>query len=158
MIGLISAVRGKIGKRADRCCVEKCAADGCRAQIDPDLFPYVLVDMDRFLPAGAESRCDFLLVSNRGNRVAPLELKKGKAHARKTLRQLQAGARVADRLIPKAHPVKFQPVVVSGSIHKHELDLYRKQTVTFRGRDAAVLRIKCGATLSQCVLGGAPAT
>ena len=114
--------------------------------------------MDRLLPAGAESRCDFLLVSDRGNWLAPLELKKGQAHARKTVRQLQAGARVADSLIPDAQPVVFQPVVVSGSIHKHELDLYRKQAVSFRGRNAVVLRIKCGETLSQSVLDSVPTT
>ena len=124
-------------------------------QIADDLDPRVLVDMDRFLPPGAKERCDFLLVSNRDNWVVPLELKKGKMHARKTLRQLQAGARVADTLIPIKRRTKFRPVMASGEIHRSELNLLKKQKVSFRGQEATVARVRCGGDLSRDILGRA---
>lgn len=156
MSGLAGAVRAKLGERADRCCVRRCKANGCEAKIAGDLDPRVLVDMDRFLPAGDEDRCDFLLVSNRGNLVAPLELKKGQTRAGEALRQLQAGTREADKLVPAGERTGFRPVVVSGDISRHDLNLLKQRKISFRGRKATAVRIRCGEYLSQGVLNRAP--
>ena len=112
--------------------------------------------MDRLLPAGDGDRCDFLLVSDCGNWVAPLELKKGQARAGRVSRQLQAGAREADKLIPAEERTEFRPVVVSGEISRHDLNLLKRQKVSFRGRKATAARIRCGEHLSQGVLNRIP--
>ena len=156
MSDLAGAVRAKLGERADVCCVRRCKANGCEAKIADDLDPHVLVDMDRLLPAGDEDRCDFLLVSNCDSWVAPLELKKGRIRAGKALRQLQAGAHEADKLVPSKKRTEFQPVVVSGEINRHDLNLLKRQKVSFRGRKATAVRIRCGEYLSQGVLNRIP--
>lgn len=156
MSGLVGAVRAKLGERADWCCVRRCKANGCEAKIADDLDPRELVDMDRLLPAGDGGRCDFLLVSDRGSWVAPLELKKGQARAGEASRQLQAGAREAEKLVSAEERTQFRPVVVSGEISRHDLNLLKQQKVSFRGRKATAVRIRCGEYLSQGVLNRIP--
>ncbi len=76
----------------------------------------------------------------------PLELKKG-SHIRKVVGQLQAGADIADRLIPEGTAVNFQAVAAARGIHTQERKLLSRSSVQYRGRSTRVQLINCGTPL-----------
>ena len=54
--------------------------------------------------------------------VAPIELTESKADFSKFWRQLNAGAAIADRLLPKqVMAVRFRPVAVHNGIHRNDV-------------------------------------
>jgi len=78
-----------------------------------------LVDLDApGSPAAPDrKRCDFLFFHGTADgtlHVAPIELKSGNPIAAEVVPQLQAGADIADRLVPEAAHASFQPVVGYG--------------------------------------------
>ena len=116
--------------------------------------PRLIVDFDKpGSPLAANAtRCDYLLVAeveHADDWVVVLELKRGRTDADEVIRQLRAGASVAEELIPPSEPVRFRPVVASGSTSKHERNLLRSKSVQFHGHTKTVQRIKCGAPLFQ---------
>ena len=200
-MGLVETVRA--GLDDGRCLVggglEK---EGCRVSLDGAPQRRLIVDFDK--PGSPrdpdETRCDYLFIAEDdaeddakrdakrdaartdGNAtpegwVVPLELKRGRLHARKVARQLQAGAAVAERLerlgkgrlhaarkaarqlqagaavaerlVPPDKAVRFRPVAVTGGVRKAERDKLKKPAnfVRFRGRLKPVRLMKCGAPL-----------
>ena len=118
--------------------------------------PLVLVGVDcRDLGLDPNaSRCDFIFFSDSGNLVAALELKSGKVEAGQLVRQLQAGADLADRLVPAGCPVRFVPVAAyGGKAHRDELaELGRlRSQIRFRGNRARVELLRCGQPLVNAI-------
>ena len=118
--------------------------------------PRLIVDFDKpGSPLGSDStRCDYLFVaegSGGSGWVAPLELKKGRLRAGEVVRQLQAGARAAECLVPSGTPVAFRPVAVSGNVPKAERDRLKDKSsrIRFRECDEPVRWIRCGDSLVQ---------
>ena len=152
MIGLVKAVRAKVSKS---CCVKVCKKEGCRVSLPSKCRQQVLIDMDhRESPAEKPGkRCDFLFVGEaKGDGwVVPIELKKGKASSGEVVPQLQAGAKLAEKVVPKNAELRFRPVVAAGRFDKYERGLLRKKEVKFRGMRELVRWIKCGESLAKVI-------
>lgn len=117
----------------------------------------VLIDMDhRESPAEKHGkRCDFLFVGEAKGEgwIVPIELKKGKASSSEVVPQLQAGAKVAEQVVPKNAELRFRPVAAYGRIRKHERNLFReeKNKIRFREMREPILLIECGSSLDQSI-------
>ena len=116
--------------------------------------PFFLIDLDDpDAPAGESGgRCDYLFFGSEKNLVAPLELKEGHPRASIVVKQLQAGARIAERLVPGAGVgVTFQPVVISKGMSKRERGEFAKKRneIKFRNESSRVELHKCGKPLDQ---------
>ena len=97
-------------------------------------------------------RCDYLFIGEegRGNAllVAPLELKSSGFHATSVAKQLAAGARSADEVVPGGQCL-FVPVVVYERAHRDQFRRLKGQHVTFRRKKYAIRSLKCGGSLSE---------
>ncbi len=115
--------------------------------------PNLIVDFDRpGSPLGlGQTRCDYLFVAenDKGDWIAPLELKRGCLQADEVVRQLQAGASAAEQLVSSNDSVRFRPVAASGSTPKAERDKLKnkRSKVRFHGQAEAIRLISCGASL-----------
>lgn len=131
---------------------------GCKVSMARAPKPRLAIDFDRpgtRLPLGA-TRCDFLVVAEGGDGVgwvAPLELKRGRLHADEAVRQLQAGARAAERLIPSGEPLRFRPVVATGRVPKAERRRLRGNDgrIRLHGHVEAVRLMSCGDRLARAL-------
>ena len=132
--------------------------DGCKILITNAPGPRLIVDFDKpGSPLAREAtRCDYLLVAEGQQEfdwIAPLELKRGQLHADQVVRQLQAGASAAEKLVPRGEPVKFRPVAASGNASKHERKRLRNKgsMIRFHGHTEPVRLMSCGAPLVQAL-------
>ena len=154
MTGLVDQVRDAI---PHSCIVQRCRKNGCSVNLSGISQPSILIDMDcRQLGINqSSSRCDYLFVSDDGGWVVPMELKRGALSATEALRQLKAGAQVADRVIPKVVSVRLRPVAVCGKIRKAQRDELRKRSsrIRFRGDRIHVEVMSCGDSLAQKLRG-----
>ena len=110
--------------------------------------PHLIVDFDKpGSPLGPhETRCDYLFVAKGDiGLVAPLELKRGRLHAREVVGQLQAGASADEKLVPPEEPVKLRPVVASSGRSKAEKA--KGNRIRFHGRLEPVRLMSCGGPL-----------
>ena len=157
MSALVAAVRDRV---PEECCRESCRKGGCSVSIPKSLQPFVLIDMDHpAVPAkGTGGRCDYLFVGDKkiagGEKdlVAPLELKGGRPRASVVVKQLRAGARIADRLVPAdGSHVIFRPVVVSKGMNKYEREEFAKSKnkIKFRNESRSATLHTCGKPLDQ---------
>ena len=156
MSNLSNAVRAKV---SEECLTTKCQNEGCKVSLpsngrSPDRQrPYVVIDMDHSeSPAQDGQRCDFLFIGEYRNQewVVPLELKRGKADASEIVPQLQAGASVAEGIVPARASVKFQPVAAyGGDLRRHQTNAFRnaRNRIKFRQGRKPVRLIKCGTSL-----------
>lgn len=154
---LVDAVRGKV---SEECCASRLRRGKCRVSIPEHIEQFCLIDMDHpEAPIGREGkRCDFLFVGSNGNLVAPngnlvvpLEFKRGSPKVRIVLEQLQAGAQVADELIPKnMKDITFRPAVVyGGHMRRCQIRTIRNERISFRNTSHIAKLIKCGQSLAQ---------
>ena len=117
----------------------------------------VLIDLDsNDAPVRRnQERCDFIFVAQANDtRVAALELKGGKLDASEVVRQLRAGARLAESIVPADAPVRFAAIAVhGGGIHRKERgDLLKPQNrITFRGESGPVNLARCGDTIDSAL-------
>ena len=156
MTGLVEAV----GKKVDGACVTgRIKKDGCSISLNGAPQPRLIIDFDKpGSPLGPDQpRCDYLFVAEVAGGpgwIVPLELKRGRLHADKAVRQLQAGARAAEQLVPSGAQVRFRPVAVAGSTPKDERNRLKGKggKIRFHGRAEVVRLLSCGAALTE-VLG-----
>ena len=150
MSDLVKAVRAKVSKS---CCAKLCKKEGCKVSLPSKCHHRVLIDMDhRESPAEKHGkRCDFLFVGEAKGEgwVVPIELKKGKASSSEVVLQLQAGAKVAEKIVPKNAEISFRPVVAAGRFDKYERGLIREKEVKFRRMCELVRWIRCGESLAE---------
>ena len=152
MTDLVERVRRALDSK---CFIKgRLSKDGCKVVMTDAPSPRLIVDFDKpGSPLAANAtRCDYLLVAeveHADDWVVVLELKRGRLDADEVIRQLRAGASATEKLIPPGEPVRFRPVVASGSTSKHERNLLKSKPVQFHGRTKIVQRIKCEAPLFQ---------
>lgn len=132
--------------------------DGCKVSMTNAPALRLIVDFDKPGSPLAQdaTRCDYLVIAEGQQSfgwVAPLELKRGQLHADQVVRQLQAGASAAEKLVPKDEPIKFRPVAASGSASKHERNRLRNQKsrIRFHGHAEPIRLMSCCAPLVQAL-------
>ena len=133
--------------------------EGCRVSMANLPSERVVLDVDLAFPTGRTdtNQCDFVLfyidfIQNSLVAV-PMELK-GSTDASKIIRQLQAGARIVDRLVPKAVEVDCIPVTFHRrKIHKAQLKRLKTSRITFRGEEFPINTTRCSyeGNLSQAL-------
>lgn len=158
MTGLVEAVRRQI----DDSCIEAGALQrgDCEISLEDAPRPHVVIDFDKpGSPLGArQTRCEYLFVADRaggGGWVVPMEFKSSGIKVSRVARQLQAGARVAEGIVPNQEPMSFRPVAVAYErMNKKQIrDLKEAgNAVRFRGRHEPVRVLLCGRSLTD-VLG-----
>ena len=154
MTGLVEAIRRQI----DDSCIEDGSLQrkDCEISLEDAPRPYVVIDFDKSgSPLGkSRTRCEYLFVAERtegGGWIVPMEFKSSKMRVSKVSEQLQAGARAAERLVPKQKPMSFRPVAVvhNGINKKQRRDLKDTDNlVRFRGCCEPVRVLRCGALLT----------
>ena len=68
--------------------------------------------------------------------------------------QLQAGASIAEGIVPNDAEMKFRPVAAyGGELKRHQLNLFRNKAnwIEFRNQAKGVRLIRCGASLEQAL-------
>ena len=104
----------------------------------------IKMDCDGLEIENGDGKCDFIFISDDGDWVVALELKRGKPDASDIVEQLRAGARFADRIVPRDATVRFLPLAVyGGKAHSTELRKFRQSRISFRGRSVNVEILKC---------------
>ncbi len=154
MSGLVQRVRANLD---GRCIATRIRKQGCSVSLDGAPAPRVIVDFDKLgSPLGpSDQRCDYLFVADAADRdgwVAPLELKRGRFHAGEFVRQLQAGATAAEKLVPRSAKVRFRPIaVVGGGMTKEEWNKSRQKrnAVRFRGKYELLRSLSSGQKLAD---------
>lgn len=156
MTDLLRVVRDRLDMR---CLVRGgLRKEGCQVLMNGTAQRRLVIDFDKpGSPLGPDSsRCDFLFIAEGDNAigwVAPLELKRGRLHANEVVRQLRAGASVAEELIARGTPVAFRPIAASRGISKAERNLLRQKNneIGFHGRREAVRLLSCGEQLVRAL-------
>ena len=152
---------------APGCLAESCSKQGCAVELDGAPGSFRLIDMDYHdAPAGrgarrmgagqrGSRRCDFPFIGESDGAVslyvAPLELKSSGVRAGKVQSQLQAGARIAERIVPAVPSIRFVPVAAhGGKLHRKQINDLAKpgMGVPFRGKEYPIRLIRCGDPLA----------
>lgn len=130
---IVEAVRA----RTDPLCqTSVCCDSGCCMSMQGVPEPYVLINLEHETaprhPGHSRHRnhphCDFLLVAgnddeNGGPWVAPIELTTGNKDGDILLRQLRAGADIADEILPPNIAFRFKPVFAhDGRLHRYVIN------------------------------------
>ena len=152
MTGLISAVRSSV---PESCTATTLNKGRCNIRLGrvPQGRERLILDFDEPGPhwdANQERRCDYLFleeIPDEPGRVRPIELKGNSFRASTVIAQLQAGANVAELLIPPGCDVDLQAILASGSLPKAERKVVLNATISFRGKARPMKRIRCGADL-----------
>ena len=143
MAGLVEAVRAHVD---EACIATRCSAEGCWVNMTGAPQPNLLIkmDCDGLGVEDGDSKCDFMFISDDGDWVVALELKRGKPDASAIVEQLRAGARFAERIVPRDVNVQFLPLAVyGGKAHSTELRKFRQSQISFRGERVQVELLKC---------------
>ena len=152
-----------VTKGTNRAChARRCSNSGCTLTLSGAPRTRVLVNLehDQAPVSRQEPHCDYLFVSDGGDGnpewVAPIELTTGRADSRKFLRQLTAGAAIADRLLPRNITLRFRPIAAyDGQMRRAERDnlLNPANKITFRNRSELVRVVHCGSPLMKALTG-----
>ena len=130
---------------------------GCKVPLTGVPQSRLIIDFDKEGSpiSSTETRCDFLVVVERQsqskpNLVLPLELKKGKLQPNKIREQLSAGARTAEKLVPKHIDVRFIPIAAIGRTLRYHREVLKRKNFRIRFRDEAkpIELISCGSSLA----------
>ena len=139
------------------CLVFTCRKSQCSLKLNDLPEPNLLIDMDHDkAPTSSQSgkKCDYVFIGDDNDEtwVAPVELKGGKFRASEVVEQLQAGASVADHIVPREAQTRFRPIVVHGrGIHRAELKLLQNRRVRFRNQYILIGKVRCGTSLADAL-------
>ena len=142
------------------CLACACGKRGCNVELGDAPRPFRLIDMDHAdSPAGARAtRCDYLFIAeDHGDTrlyVVPLELKSSGLDIGRVRPQLEAGARIAERVVPRTPSTRFIPVAVHGRrLPRKKINDLRKSenSILFRKHRYQIQLIRCGDSLSQAL-------
>ena len=143
------------------CHAVNCRDSGCALTLDRAPEPYLLISLehpDAPVPAG-QQHCDYLFVGgddeNGGPWVAPVELTTGRKRASEFLAQIRGGALVADTLLPRGKPSRFNPVAAyHRAPHRDDIADLRKPAnrVNFRGQRRQIQLVVCGTRLADALV------
>lgn len=148
----------KVKKSLNSSCLVRGALrkQGCTVGMRSIPQPSLAVDLDKKgspIPSN-DTRCDYLVFAEDNNKeqcFVPLELKGRRWDAAQVVRQLQAGARVAEQVISREDCIRFLPVLAQENSHKLELRELRKpkNRIRFHRHSEAVRIRRCGTQLVQ---------
>ena len=127
MNGFVHGVQQRFADR--RCLVDDVDKGGCSVSLTDAPPSRAVVDLDADgSPLGpTQVKCDYLFFAD-PNLFAPIEFKNSEPNVKSAARQLQAGARAADALIPRDRAIVCRPVLVSRSLRRqHQIDLRRRR-------------------------------
>ena len=135
---------------------QKHTKKGCSVSLKNAPKPYIMIDLDKpeALVGQNDPKCDYIFIGGSNNvLVEPLELKKGELDASQVVKQLQAGADIADaRIIPAGDQVQFRPVAVyGGKFHKaQKRELLKPSSkIRFKGVRFNIHLLKCDQPLIE---------
>lgn len=125
---------------------------GCRVSMADIPRERVVLDVDLAFPVdrAVEPQCDLILFYSDTieNSIVgvPMELKSGNVDASVVIQQLQAGARIVDRLVPKEIKTSCIPVLVyGGQMHRQQRRKQIKPSkVNFRSQKFSIYTTRCG--------------
>ena len=149
-------------KTDPQCHASTCREGKCSLTLREVPEPNVLISLEHdAAPVEAnQPRCDYLFFADNEEDdrpwVAPIELTESKADFSKFWRQLNAGAAIADRLLPKhLMAVRFRPVAVHNGIHRNDVRKFResRNKVRFRDNSASIVLKPCGSQLGKALNG-----
>ena len=147
---MLAAVRSQV---PPSCTAESIRGQGCRVSLDGAPADRLIIDFDK--PGSplsqGDTRCDYLLLAEACGTVglvAPVELKSGNFDFAAVQRQLQAGAEIAEQLIPDEFKtqVQFLPILASHNVPKAARTGTRYD-VRMGSKLEPIRRIRCGAPL-----------
>ena len=125
--------------------------EGCRVSLANLPRERVMLDVDRAFPTdrAVKAQCDFILFYVDADReslvIVPMELKRGDVDASDAIKQLQEGASIAARLVPRNVKTICIPLLVYGNkrIRKEQNEKLRRSTVNFRGQSYLIQATRC---------------
>ena len=159
---IVEAVRAKTKASSQTNC---CCDSGCCMSLEGIPEPYVLINLEHddaprhrdHSPSHNHPHCDFLLIAgdddDGGPWVAPIELTTGNKDGHLLLRQLRAGADIADDLLPVDVSFRFRPILAhDGRLNRYVITevLYRQSSnVQLRGESEPIELTHCRETLAD---------
>ena len=149
MSSLVDAVSRNAPKQS---VTESTRKDGCSVSMDGAPAKRVIIDVDR-VPARGQ-KCDLLFIGEDDNDawVSPIELKRGSFSGEDVARQLQGGADIANRWLPRGADFKLAPVLAHGKgVKRKELKALRSVKIRLRGQTSQTLLIRCGRRLQNAL-------
>ena len=154
-------------KTALLCQTDCCYDSGCCMSLQGIPEPYVLINLENDSAPrhrnhsrhNKHPHCDFLLVAgnddNGGPWVAPIELTTGNKDGKLLLRQLRAGADIADDLLPPNASFRFRPILAhDGRMHQYVItNVIYLQSNYIQLRDASepIELTRCRGTLADAL-------
>ena len=143
----------EIERNLKGCVVTRCRKGKCTVSLQKAPEPRVLIDLDHpQAPVDQnEKRCDYIFIGGSVSVwVAPMELKSGKPEASEIAPQLQAGADIADKIVPRNAQVQFRPIAVFGGSAPRDARVFAKSTnyIRFRSRRFQIKLHKCRTPLA----------
>ena len=142
---------------APECLAPRVSKQGCVVKLDGITLSRRVVDLDH--PKGParpkQKKCDYVLFVSEGSSgvvAAPLELKSSAVNPRSASQQLQAGARIVERLARSLTPVRLAPAIAHGRrLSRRTVKKMAEETVTFRGRGYRIALLRCGDYLAPAL-------
>ena len=134
------------------CVVNRCGKGRCTVSLRNAPEPRVLIDLDH--PSIADqnaTRCDYIFIGGSDKVwVAPMELKSGSPNASQIVPQLQAGADIADGIVPRGAKVEFMPLAVFRGSGPHDARIFKKSAyqINFRSQSFEIKLRKCRTPLA----------
>ena len=149
-VDVVEAVRRAVSAG---CVVTRCRKGGCTLSLRDAPEPRVIIDLDHpEAPVGQnDKRCDYIFIGGSDKVwVAPMELKSGKPEPSEIAPQLQAGADVADKIVPRGAKVEFMPLAVFGGSAPSDTRVFKKSAyrIVFREQRKEIKLHKCRTPLA----------
>ncbi len=131
---------------ADACCKR-----GCTLSFESLSRRPTVIDADRYaaLSGRRDAICDYFVFPVHPKIIAVVvEMKTGPFDARHAVRQLAAGAELAETMTRGREVCTFYPLLLSEAIgHPSKVKVLGRSKITFRGRKYPVTRKRCGVRL-----------
>lgn len=133
------------------CWVNRCHDAGCSVSMPRGGEPRAILSgtLRQRNHSHTGALCDFIVFYSPSHveKVFALELKSGAVDVSQILRQIQAGAKLAEELTADA-VVSFLPVLVHGGrIPAPERKVLAQKRITFRGNKYEIFSIRCGSPI-----------
>lgn len=147
----VESVRVKLPSEA---LATQCRQGECCLRIGDELDPFLIVDVDALAAIEAtqrDTRCDYVFVGGDPSEawIVPIELTAGQLRVEKTVKQVRAGAKLANRLVPLGEEVRFRPVAAYRYAKKYVFQEFKmnENQIRFRDKSVAIRLAKCGDSL-----------
>ena len=150
-MSLVRTVRDQV---SEECLVSRCRKNGCSISLREVPPARLIIDCDhQDAPLDRNRKhCDYLFFADAtdgADWIVPMEFKGGQVKVGTIVRQLQAGARTIESLVPQNKEFRFRPTAVHKGIHTQQRRQLKRRPVHFHGRSVIVRLLPCGGRLVQ---------